>query len=270
MADDPEITQEDGAEGGAEDTQDETPALTELEQVAAEIGWKPKEQFKGDEAKWRPAADYIRQSKSIEDSLKGTVKELKGTVDRLASTSAKQTERALQQQAEHYEAMLEQAVEDGDKEAAKQAREGIRNTDRQLEQLSKADDPEERFKSDNPWYGQDDDATAYAVAISQREARKGASFEDQLKAAAEGVRKRFPELFDKQEQRQTLKAPPQVTAPSRSSSARRGTGYADLPADAKKAADSYAALFNRKFGVPIEKAKADYARDYHANRNEAA
>ena len=265
MADEPDIIEDDtGADAGADDTHAE---LTPVELVARDIGWKPKHEYKGPEDKWRPADEYIRQSKSIEGTLKDSIRELKGTVDRLVTSGHKQTERALLEQAAKFEQMLDQAVEDGDKTAAKEARQGLRETEKQIERVAKADNPEDRFAKDNPWYGKDDDATAYAVAISQREAAKGASVEEQLEAAAKGVKKRFPELFAN-EQRQTLTArPPAVNAPaSRSASTRRGTGFADLPADVKTAANNYADLFVRKGLVKSkEEALARYAKDYFEN-----
>jgi hypothetical protein len=262
------------AEGGPDDAADvivdadndvAPPELTETEQIASEMGWKPQGEYTGPADKWKPAKDYILTERGVTKTLKQTVKDLKGTVDRMVHTSAKQTERALQAQAEEYERRLEQAVEDGDKEAAKEARRGLAATERQIEKV--VGSPEESFAAENPWYGKDDDATAYAVSISQREAGKGATVEQQLKAAAEGVRKRFPELFDDEPRRQTLKAPPQVNAPqTRSSSQRRGTAFADLPADAKAAASEYAELFVRKGLVKTkEEALASYARDYFAN-----
>lgn len=249
---------------GADDTATAV-ELTEAEQIASEMGWKPQADYKGDPDKWKPAKDYILTERDVTKTLKETVKDLKGTVDRMANASAKQTERALQQQAEHYEQMLEQAVEDGDKEAAKQARQGLREAEREIERH--ASNPEDSFAKDNPWYMKDEDATAYAVSISQREAKKGASVEEQLKAAQEGVRKRFPELFD-DEPKQPQRKAPEVNAPSsRSTSARKGDGYGDMPPEARRAADDNAELFFRKFKVPVEQTKAQYAKDYFANRS---
>lgn len=266
MATTPEDIDNSQTDADSDATPPDPVELTDVEKVAQDIGWKPKDSYKGDPEKWRPADEYIRQSKNIEGTLKDSIKDLRSTVDRMANASAKQTERALQEQAARFEAQLDQAVEDGDKEAARDLRKAIAKTEREIESVAKADDPEERFSKDNPWYGKDDDATAYAVAISQREAAKGKSVEDQLKAATDGVRKRFPELFEDGEKRQTLKAPPAVNAPaSRSTGQRRGTAYADLPADVKAAADKYADLFARKFSMDPAKAKADYAKDYFAN-----
>jgi hypothetical protein len=264
MATAPEDTQDD-AEIVDADNDAAPPELTDVEIVAQDIGWKPKHEYKGPEDKWRPADEYIRQSKNIESTLKDSIRDLKGTVDRMVHTSAKQTERALQAQAEEYERRLEQAVEDGDKEAAKEARKGLAATERQLEKV--AGSPEETFAAENAWYGKDDDATAYAVSISQREAKKGASVEQQLKAAAEGVKKRFPELFEDQQRPTLTPKPPTVHAPtSRGAPTRRGTGFADLPPEVKTAANSYADLFVRKGLVKTKQEALDqYAKDYFTN-----
>lgn len=262
MATQPQLEEEPVAQEDAPAPDNDTTQLSEVELLAVDMGWKPKGEFPGDEAKWKPAADYIRASKDIERTLKDTVKGLKDSVERMAASESKRTERALRDQAAEIEARHAQAVEDGDQAAAAKAVRDLRD----LERSTADSNPEESFARENPWYGKDDDATAYAVAISQREAAKGATIPQQLKAAAEGVKKRFPELFD--DAKPQGKAPPAVNAPAtRSVDRRRGTGFSDLPPEVKAAAEKHAKLVNSKFGKPVEQAKADYAADYYANIN---
>lgn len=257
MATQPQLEEDQTVSDDAPSADNDAVELTEVEQLATEMGWKTEEDFPGDKSKWKPAPEYIRASKDIERTLKDTVRGLKDSVERITASESKRTERALREQAAEIEARHAQAVEDGDQAAAAKAVRDLRD----LERETAANNPEDAFARDNPWYGKDDDATAYAVAISQREASKGASIPQQLKAAADGVRKRFPELFE--EAKPILKAPPAVNAPnSRSVDRRKGTGFADLPPEVKAAAEKHAKLVNNKFGKDVEKAKADYAKDY--------
>lgn len=240
--------------------------LTPVEQLAVKMKWKPKDQYTGPEGKWKPAEEYILAERDISQGLKDTVKGLKDTVDRLAATSTRQTERALKLQADEINARWEKAVEDGDKGAAAAAQREMASLEKAV--VTDLGNPEEEFARSNPWYGKDDDATAYAQAISQREANKGKSVAQQLEAASAGVRKRFPELFDDAEPapKPGAKPPPGVNAPnSRASGGRRGTTFADLPAEAKAAANRFADLYKQRFNTDPEVSKAEYAKDYFAN-----
>jgi len=239
--------------------------LSDVEQLAVEMGWKPHAEYTGTPERWKPAKDYVLAERELARSMKNTIRGLKDQVDRLAVAGSKQTERALQRQADEINARFEKAVETGDAVGARKAERDLVKLER--EAVSETMSAEEGFARDNPWYGKDEDASAYAVSITQREAGKGKSIADQLEAAREGVRKRFPELFDAPP---VTKAPPIVNAPgSRAAGLGRAKGYADLPGDAKAAAGRYAELFKQKFGTELEKSKAEFAKDYWENKGDA-
>jgi hypothetical protein len=239
------------------------PETITVEQLAEEMGWKPKDAYTGPEGKWKPAKEYVLAERDISRGLKDTVKGLKDTVDRMAATHTRQTERALKQQAEEINSRFAQAVKDGDAAGAAAVAKEMRDLEREAAPASSGADAD--FARDNPWYGKDEDATAYAIAISQREAARGASVAAQLKAAAEGVQKRFPELF---EGRKEPKPQPGVSAPTtRAVGVPRAKTFADLPAEAKQAAQRYADLYKQRFGAKVEDSLADYAKDYFANKD---
>ncbi len=254
--------QEDGGaalEAAAEGV--EAPALTETEQLAQEMGWKPQTDYKGDPDKWRPAKDFILAERDISRTMRNEVKRLGNTVERMAAAGTKQTERMLNEQADRLNREFAQAVEAKDTRGAAKAAQGMRD----LEATARADQEgsDVRFARDNPWYGKDDEATAYAVSVSQRLAAQGKSADDQLEAAATAVRKRFPELFETE--RKPARTAPTLHAPT-PSPAKRGKTFADLPPAVKQAAESHARLAASKFGVDPEKAKASYASDYFADQ----
>lgn len=262
MATAPIDQQDDNASSVAElPEQQDAPQLTEVEQLAAEMGWKPETEFTGPKERWKPARDFVLTEREVSRGLKQDVKRLRDTVDRIASASSKQTERALRQQADEINRKFATAVENKDPNAAAAAAKEMRELETSAQPES--NDVEADFGRRNPWYGKDEDATAYAISVSQREFGKGASPEKQLEAAEEAVKKRFPELF---EDGSTPKPPPGVHAPnSRSVPGKRKKTYADLPPEAKKAAEDYAQLFKQRHGVDPEKSKTSYAEDYFAN-----
>lgn len=240
--------------------------LTEVEQLAQEMGWRPHKDYTGAPDKWKPAKEYVLAEREYARTMKTTIRSLNDKIDRLAATSTKQTERALKAQADEINARWEKAVEDGDKGAAAAAQREMASLEKAV--VTDLGNPEEEFARDNPWYGKDDDATAYAQAISQREARAGKSVAQQLEAASAGVRKRFPELFEGAEPapKPGAKPPPSVNAPnSRAAGGRKGTSFADLPPEAKAAANRFADLYKQRFNADPEASKAEYAKDYFAN-----
>lgn len=235
------------------------PQLSEVEELAIELGWKPETEYTGPEGKWKPAKDWIKVERDINRGLKQDVRGLKEQIDRMAAAGTKQTERALRRQAEELNQRFNEAVENKDAKGAAQAVKELRELEEESRPDTGSADVEADFAKRNPWYGKDEDATAYAIAVSNREAGKGRSHAEQLEAVEEAIRKRFPDVVG---EKREAKAPTAVHAPGRSVSSRREKGYSDLPATVKAAADKYAKLFHDKHGLDVEKSKAEYAKDY--------
>ena len=80
------------AEQPAEVVQTEQPVQVEVdpyEEQAREQGWRPKEEFDGDESKWRPAKEFVERG------------ELFGKIDSLGK-ELKDTKKALKMLQEHH------------------------------------------------------------------------------------------------------------------------------------------------------------------------
>lgn len=256
--------QDDAALGADDAPPAEAPQLSEVESLAAEMGWKPEADYTG-ATPWKPARDFIKTERDISREMRKNVKQLADRVERMAAAGTKATERALMQQAQELERKFADAVENKDtKGAAEAAREM-----RELEQEARRDfDPvktESDFAAQNKWYNKDEEATAYAIAISQRLAAQGRSVEDQLEAAATGVRKRFPELFEDTKAPPPKKDPPALHTPQGGTRRAKERGFADLPPEVKRAAESHAQLVASRFGKSADEAKAQYAADYFAD-----
>lgn len=251
-----------GGEAGLDNPADNETVdeVTPFDGLAREMGWFPKAEYKGDPEKWRPAHEYIKQGVKSTKALKRDLQQVKKTADTLARTSAAITERALAEQRAEIQAAHDQAVDLGDRKAAREAAIEIARLDRQAVE---SPSHEAEFARDNPWYGVDDEATAYAVSVSQRLATQGKSVDEQLEAAAAAVEKRFPELF---EEPVPKKAAPRVGSPTvrASSLGARQKGFNDLPHEARVAWANFDKSFKAR-GVKEGYPQSEYVKDYFEN-----
>jgi hypothetical protein len=229
---------------------------TPFDDMARELGWFPPDEYNGPAEKWRPAEEYIKHGIAGTKRLKNDLKAVKDTADRLARTSATLTAKALDEQRRELEDRHDQAVEDGDKDEAR----------RVAKELAKIyDNPDTgdvkakvaEFTARNPWYGTHAKATDFAAMISQRLAREGKPVEDQLDAAEEEIRERFPELFDKPKKAPAVhNSTPRVSNPTP-----KEKGVADLPAEARRAGEDYVKMVALKMPGKNYTLK-DYAEMY--------
>lgn len=228
---DPALTDDASADDNAAPAHTDTP---EIEALAAETGWKPGDQWKGEGH--MSASDYLKHQAARAKDKSDEAKSLSKRLDKMARTSAAILERQLAEQRDELEARYADLV------AANKPAEA-RRIAQQIDNLERTDeDPGADFKARNAsWYEKDDEATALAYGVCEREARKGTDPEKQLEMAEAAVKKRFPELFgDAAPARRTA---PAVSAPqSRSAPARSRQFTADsLPPEAKKALTGYLA-----------------------------
>lgn len=230
------VDQNEADQGGSQ-----TPS--DIEALATEMGWAPKDQWRGNPEDWKDAKAFLKTTVDINRTLSKDVRELKQTTQRMAKASASLMERALAEQREDLEHRFAAAVANNDPTAARKAQKALD----QLADPGDATDHMAEFVARNPWYSKDEDAAAYAFAICER--NKSKSPEEQLRLAEEGVRKRFPEHFS-----EAKKAQPAVSDPgSRIASTPKGKTFADLPRDAQAACVSF-----EKKGVK----RADYVKSY--------
>lgn len=249
-----------------QDDVSEAPTLSEVEQIAVEKGWKPKNQFAGPEDGWRPAGEWLRKIKAPSD-LKREIAELKHSIAGISKAADLQVKREVQEATREIEERFAAAVEAKDTKGAAKAAQDMRDLER--EQAPKGDDPETQFQRDNPWYGEDDDATAMAIAKAQLVAKRGGSVAEQLKAARDAVHKAFPELVGGKQDDDTPATPrtPTLNAPGRSVGRAQDKSFAGLPDAARRAADRFyeAAKMRNPDKVPDRKVfDAQYAKDFYA------
>jgi hypothetical protein len=162
-------------------TEDEH-ALELSRSVAKRMGWTPREDWKRDPAKWVDAPDFLEQTPRELESLKERLKR----TGQAAEAAMAEAQRQAQADAE---ARVRAAVEAKDPDEALRA-------SRDLARTSGPPPQTVAWMGRNPWFQTDQDAQVLAVAEINRRAAMGASIEDQLEAAEQKVRLRFPEHFD--------------------------------------------------------------------------
>lgn len=222
---------------------------SELEVIASDLGWSPKENWRGDEAEWKPASEFLRETAKINKSLRNDQKSMRDQLSRLERTTSTMIDRVRVEEREKLEAQFAEAVDMGNHDEA-------RSVSAKLAEVSQpvADPSVSDFAARNAtWFQIDPIATQVAMATAEMHARAGKSASEQVEAAEAVVKQRFPELFPDER-----KAKPQAQTEegaSRTANVQvsRKKGYADLPPEAKRAAIEF-----EKKGV----SKDAYADEY--------
>jgi len=227
------------------DDDDEPPPPDPVADLARTMGWRPKEQFKGDPNLWKPADQYIKAGAEIQRGLSRDLKDLRGTVDNMTRTQAAILEQTLAEQRDKLVARYNRAVEDGDAQTSFQVGRAIDNLNGQAQALQQQPGPQiappppeaVNWVERNPWFNKDPLARDLALNVAERYANAGESADVQLAAAEREVRKLYPHLFGA-----SSKGPPGVSQPGGRGGAggKRGSTYADLPQAAKDVAKDMA------------------------------
>lgn len=245
----------------------------DIEQEAISLGWSPKDQFKGDEAKWVDAETFVERGKQImpilrknNERLLGEVAELKSTVSTLtqAVTQSNESVAALKEfhetstkaQVEKARrdllAELKQAKTDGDVDAEVDATAALSEFDAAQKAVKAAPAPPpaakaspalnpevEQWMKDNPWYGIDHIRTGMMDGVSKKLRADGNTKVGKLflEEAAEQVE----QTLGGGEQRQSKVDG--GAAGRGGSGGSGGSGYASMPKEAREQCDKLAEKF---------------------------
>lgn len=223
-----------------------------VETLASEMGWAPKEQFRGNPEDWKPADEFIRAGKDIQRNLSRDLREIKGTVANMSRTSATLLEQQLAERDVYWQQQRREAIEAGDVEATDRADEQRQKIMQQLPPVRTEDPAVEEFTQKHAgWFNKNAEATAWAVNRADHYAKQGLSAARQLAAVEQDMKGVFPDLFPAQ-----TKQPPRVAAPpSRTAAApTRKKGFHDLPAEAQAVARD----MHDRLGIPVETYVTNY------------
>jgi hypothetical protein len=226
-----------------DDNGEQTPPPDPVADLAREMGWSPKEDWRGKPEDWKDPASFIRASRDINRRLSSDVRELRQTTERMGRVSASIVDREILRHRSELEAQFEDAVAKGDAKRARETTEDLQRLEferREAAVPAPKDPAVAEFESANPWLGTHRAATALAVSECEQLARNGVTdYGAQLEIARRAVESRFPELFKTEEKQ--ARGQPSVSAPgSRSSGNSGGKKTAkDLPPDAMRAAQDF-------------------------------
>lgn len=247
--------------------------MADIEQTAREMGWRPKEEFRGEESKWVDAETFVSRGehylpiiKADRDRLRNQVADLSAqqhtltqtlvaaqeAIEELREFGAEQTKRQVEAARRDLAAQLKQAREDGDTEAEVRILTGLQDL-KDAKASAPAPTPApasapaaprpdpvlEAWIGKNTWFKEKPRLRGLALGIT-----------DELKAANPSLAgAEFFEALDR-EMEKYLEPPTRSTSkvnggrPSGGGSGGGGSKaartYDDLPAEAKEACDRQA------------------------------
>jgi hypothetical protein len=256
---DPHVALE-GDEVALDTVSEEQAPHRSLEDIAREHGWRPKDEYRGDDGDWRDAESFITFGLTRQRDLTRDIKHLRANTEAIVRTTAQITEDAVRKarddERSQWQQRHRQAVEEGDVAGAEQAVGKI--AELAASPAAKSGPPPEvaSFVRENAWMENDPAAAAVAATEADRIAKAGGSVTEQLAAARTAVHKRFPEYAPA-----SPKPPAAVSSPSSRAAPTGGRkkGFSDLPRDAQEVARQ---LVNRGFVSSTEA----YADQYFAGK----
>jgi DNA-binding XRE family transcriptional regulator len=235
-----------------------------IEDLASEIGWVPQDKFSGPSEKWKPADQFIREGRKIQDLQSRELKSIRETLQTVQATSATLFQSKLAEQHAELSRKYAAAIEKGDPDEAWKAANQIRDLQaRAAAPIGSTPTPApetEQWVSKNKRLWGDPVARNDALAICNAYATDypNSSPAEQLAYTESHMRARYPHLFDD-------KPPPQVNGNIQRNSAApaRGKTIADLPKEARAIAEDYVErglipnveLYAKNYFAELEKRK---------------
>lgn len=225
---------------------------------ARSMGWRPKEEFRGDETKWVDATEFVRRGEEHLPIVRAELKRTRQDLDetrRLAREALEfqrqnneRERKRLQGEIEGLKQQQLAAVQSGDTQAYLQTEQAIKNKTEQMPAEIKPQPappvpPEVAdFKRRNPWFERDPALRGAANGIHEEllANEPELSLAENIQRVEEEVKRRFPDRFVNP-RRNSPGTVEGVTQTGGRPSGAKKKGYADLPAEAKAACDKYVA-----------------------------
>lgn len=256
----------------------------DIEARARAMGWRPKEEFRGPEDKWRPADEFVKRGESELPILRERLQDMtrrqmesdakrEADIARLEKMAITALQRQRAELDAQYQAAMRNAVANADTERYDQLnrdrQQAVSTFDNQIREAAQPKQPAqpeaERVVVDswvqsNQWFARDQMLARVAEARLtelQKEA-PGRSLNENLQLVSSYVADKFPEKFGRQPRATASAAQPSmVEGGSRlsSGSGPRQKGASDLPADVRKVGEKFVAQ-------GLYKNLTEYARDY--------
>lgn len=230
----------------------------QVEAKAREMGWKPKDEWEGDDSNWMDADKFVERNERIKERADGIakaeisrlqreVKELSDTIVEFRDYYSKVEQKAQERALAELKRKQREAVETGDTAA-------FDAVDREIEGMAKdvaspekkaPDSPDDapafrEFVSRNDWYNDDIRMTAAANRYGPELVRtKGYGPNDPAlyEEVERLVREEFPDKFGNPARKRAAAVESGNTGPGNKRGGKKG--YADLPPEAKASCDKF-------------------------------
>jgi len=184
-----------------------TPQVDTYEDEARAQGWRPKEEYEGDPAKWRDAKSFVERGELFGkiDSMGKELKETRKALKLLQEHHTKVKETEYKRAVDELKALQKRHLEEGNSDGYLETTELL--TDLKAEQKARdvvaqvtPAQPDQRFVSwvnENQWYSKDAELREYADVVGMGYAQKnpGLDPEDVLKFVTAQVKSRFRDKF---------------------------------------------------------------------------
>ena len=229
-------------------------AQQEIEGRAKNMGWIPKEEFRGNPDRWRPAEEYVKRADELMPIMKSQLGRYEGEITTLKTTIDKQT-KTMEQLVKMSEGVgkreYDRAVADLKAKQFAAVKEGDAEEWQKLEdekdKLPKPDQikfeattapatqPEyEEWQAENDWYQKDEQMTLFADAYGDNLSKnnKNLKYSEFLKMVEDETRRAFPHKFTNPNRARAAAVDTGDTRSVTTDSGKKKT-YNDLPAEAK-------------------------------------
>lgn len=252
-------------EAGAEESRVEQPSEAEVKARAQ--GWAPKDEWRGPDEKWVDAETFLKRGEQIApiqaeriEKLTRELEDAKRTIADFAGWRSKVEKDAYERAMKDIKARQREAVKTMDEAAFEAAEKDAQELQKKVEQ--KTEQPGEApevaaWKSANPWFDADPalNLEAQAIHVNIGRTKPGLTLEQNLAEVTKEIKRRYPEKFGIEENPRRKEAP-SVEGANGTRTKAGGKSYADLPAEAKAACDSFVKqkIMNRE----------QYVKDYFA------
>lgn len=235
------------------------------------MGWVPEEEFRGDKSKWIDADRFIERGenelpilreryKKLDErngALEGEMREMKETLRQFAEHHKKVSEREYAKAKRDLERQRDEAISLADPKKVKEIEADMQELEAMKPPAAKADDKagagdarrinaddQKHFEAwekspENRWFKDDPELRAYACSIAnylQQTKPHLFGTAEFYPSVAEEVRTRFPGKFTNPRRDEPGTVHGTQTA---AGGGKKGKGYNDLPAEAKKACDKF-------------------------------
>lgn len=188
------------------------PQYTEIEQAAIEKGWRPKEEYTGDPAKWRSAETFLALDEPLKriESQSKELKRVREALEALSTHHKKVKEVEFNRAIKQLQDARKEAFRVGETDQALQIEDRIEELKSEKENIIAPEiklDPEpeqsiapefQEWINANPWYLSNKAMRAAADAIGIELHKQGLTPKQVLKEVEAEMKREFPNKFQNQ------------------------------------------------------------------------